>query len=372
VEWVPELLAHEELHAIACIADTTAGADTIQSSKTEINAVVDCIGARFDARSMEVAPTCALFLKLICLVFLEAPSPLRVGHLVRVSWLQRLSSYFILAADFIPPLRPFSRGAAHNTAGREAQRSVPLSATTIVDINFWQAVLLYSCSDATWLVQPVAIPPLFRELPGETPADRSTRQASSASLIIYSDACKDPRRRGLGFVITDQDNNLLLWGKHMLPPTSLVTADINVLECLAAVLALDAASSLTRPTAASTICHFHQFTDNSSTLSWLTTYRARSPLHAHLLQLYSHLQIQRRCVITRAHLSGILNCLADAASRDFDCPNGNHYSRTLCTVPCLTSLPRWMHDLDSFSMTDSSPTWANARASLMALVGESS
>jgi hypothetical protein len=244
VEWVPESLALEELDAIACIADATAGADTIQSSKTEVNAVVDCIGARFDARSMEVAPTSALFLKLICLVFLEAPSPLRAGDLVRVAWLQRLSSYFILAADFIPPLRPFSRGAAHNTAGREAQRSVPLASATIVDIHFWQAVLLYSFSDATWLVQPVAIPPLFRELPGETSAERSARQASTASLIIYSDACKDARRRGLGFVITDCNNNLLLWGKHMLPPTSLLKADINVLECLAAVLALDAASSL--------------------------------------------------------------------------------------------------------------------------------
>ena len=370
VEWVPASEAHTELAAIAEIADAAAGDKTIQFNKTEINSVVDCIGARFDADRLVVSPTVTLFLKLICLLFLETPRTPTVGLLVSVSWLQRLSSYMILAADFIAPLRPFSRGPAHNTAGRESRRSVPLEANTLVDILFWRAVLLYSCYDASWLIQPVAIPPLFRELPDESPTARSMRQAACADFIIYSDACKDHRRRGVGFVISDANGALLLWGGHMLPDGFLDSADINVLECFAAVLALDACTTLAHSPDNLTPAHVHQFTDNTSTLSWLTSYRSRSSIHAFLLQLSSHLQIQRKCVTTRAHIKGELNVLADAISRDFDCSNGSQYCQTLSTVPRLLSQPVWMKNLAVMSPAPSSVTWKTARDALIALDGD--
>jgi hypothetical protein len=373
VEWVPETEAHTELSAIASIADSVAGERTIQPNKTEVSSVVDCIGARFDSDNLVVSPTPSLFLKLICLLFLETPKSLTPGLLVSVSWLQRLSSYMILASDFITSLRPFSRGPAHNTAGRESRRSVPLEPNTLVDILFWRAVLLYSCYDASWLTQPVFIPPLFRECLNETPNERCQRQSANADYLIYSDACKDATRQGLGFVITDRNDNLLLWGGLLLPKGFLDFADINILECLAAVLALDAtATTLSRSTLTDHPLHIHQFTDNTSTLSWLTSYRSRSPLHAFLLQLSSHLQIQRKCVVTRAHIKGKLNVLADAISRDFDCLNGSQYCQTLSTVPRLLSLPDWMSDLATMSPLPSSVTWKTAHAALMALGGGTS
>jgi hypothetical protein len=370
VEWVPETEAYTELNAIASMSDAAAGVNTIQFNKTEIGPVVDCIGARFDSDRLVVSPTSTLFLKLVCLLFLETPKSLTVGFLVSVSWLQRLSSYMILASDFITPLRPFSRGPAHNTAGRETRRSVPLESNTLVDILFWRAVLLYACYDASWLIQPVSIPPLFRDLPDESPEQRCTRQSATADYFVYSDACKDTHRRGLGFIITDATGNLLLWGGHMLPPEFLHSADINVLECLAAVLALDAATNLPHRSPHDCLRHLHQFTDNTSTLSWLTTYRSRSPIHAFLLQLSSHLQIQRRCVVTRAHIKGELNVLADAISRDFDCLNGNQCSQTLSSVPRLCLQPGWMHNLAVMSPMPSSVTWQTAHAALMALAGD--
>jgi hypothetical protein len=276
----------------------------------------------------------------------------------------------ILAADFITPLRPFSRGPAHNTAGREGRRSLPLEANTLVEILFWRAVLLYSCYDASWLIQPVSIPPLFRELPEESLEDRCRRQSANADYLVYSDACKDSRRRGLGFVITDLSGNLLMWGGHMLPSGFLDSADINVLECLAAVLAFDVSTTLPHTALHNGLFHIHQFSDNTSTLSWLTTYRSRSSIHAFLLQLSSHLQIQRKCVLTRAHIKGELNVLADAISRDFDCPNGSQCCQTLSTVPRLLSLPGWMDTLAAMSPTPSSATWKTAHDALMVLGGD--
>ena len=371
VEWVPASEAPTELHAIINMSDAAAGANTIQSSKTTIATVVDCIGARFDAHRLEVSPTVTLFLKLICLLFLETPSTLKVGNLVSVAWLQRLSSYMILASDFIFPLKAFSRGAAHNTAGREHRRSVPLEDNTFIDLHFWRAVLIYACYDARWLVQPIAVPPLFREPANESPEVRCARQAASADILLYSDACKDPSRRGVGFLVADRHNRPLLWGGFILSPDTLPFADINFLECLAAVLALDAATTLALdlPPSSLPLLHIHQFTDNTSTLSWLTSFRSRSPHHSFLLQLTSHLQIQRRCVVTRAHLKGELNTIADAISRDFNCPNGNRCSQTLSTVPRLHSQPAWMTTLVAMSPVQSSVTWQTALAALTALDG---
>ena len=370
VAWVPARQASTEFGAIANIADAAAGAETIQSTKTTIASVVDCIGARFDATSLEVSPTPTLFLKLICLLFLETPISLKVGNLVSVRWLQRLSSYMILASDFIIPLRAFSRGAAHNTAGRENRRSVPLEANTFIDLLFWRAVLTYSCYDARWLIQPVAIPPLFREPADESPEARCARQAASADILLYSDACKDPTRRGLGFLVADRHDRPLLWGGLMLTPDALPFADINFLECLAAVLALDAATTLPLDLPSSLpLLHIHQYTDNTSTLSWLTSFRSRSPHHSFLLQLTSHLQIQRRCVVTRAHLKGELNTIADAISRDFQCPNGSQCSKILSTVPRLHSQPAWMTTLVDMSQVLFVDTWQIALAALTALDG---
>ena len=371
VAWVPASDAPTELTAIMDMADSAAGADTIQSAKTTIAAVVDCIGARFDAQRLEVSPTASLFLKLICLLFLEPPPTLKIGNLVSVTWLQRLSSYMILASDFITPLKAFSRGAAHNTAGREHHRSVPLEANTFIDLHFWRAVLIYSCYDARWLIQPVAIPPLFRELADESPETRCSRQAASADILLYSDACKDTNRRGIGFLVADRHNRPLLWGGLSLPSDFLPFVDINFLECLAAVLALDAATtlSLDLPPPSLPVLHIHQFTDNTSTLSWLTSFRSRSPHHSFLLQLTSHLQIQRRCVVTRAHLKGELNIMADAISRDFHCPHGNRCSQTLSRVPRLHSLPDWMTTLAAMSPVPSLDTWQTALAALTALGG---
>ncbi len=91
--------------------------------------------------------------------------------------------------------------------------------------------------------------------------------------------------------------------------------------------------------------HFHLWTDNSSALSWLTKYKALTPLNTFILQLFSHMQARHGLLVTIGHIPGKVNVLADAISRGFQVPDGDRMKEELSTVPRTTQLPPWWPSL---------------------------
>jgi len=278
----------------------------------------------------------------------------------------------ILISDIVHFLRPFSRSAAHNTAGR-THPTASLSNNTISDIWMWRAVLsMTTTSDVSWMTLPLNIPPLLRHSRSDddaTRVDRSSRQATHSSVQIHVDACMI----AMGFVVA-LHGILCSWASFPLPDffsnilfqSISSEADINIREFFGAVVAL----SLVGPLYAGTPSHpthIHIFTDNTSALSWMTTYRSSHPLVAYLLQIFSHLQVKHHLIVTSSHIPGKKNILADAASRQFLCPNGERHFQTLSPLKRFPALPPWLLTLAQSATTALEVTWQGVLNTLTAL-----
>ena len=113
---------------------------------------------------------------------------------------------------------------------------------------------------------------------------RWLRQANAAHTIIHVDASKSELLGGVGFT-EERSGSLISWARFPLPTVLRVLdfsdlpneADINIGESFAFVVAL----SLIAPSIAGSPnahTHVHVWTDNTSALCWMTTYRAAHPL----------------------------------------------------------------------------------------------
>jgi hypothetical protein len=386
--FLPEKLAAMELSAIEADANRLAGEGAIKQSKRVLAQRAEVIGWLVDADAFTVSLSYSLFLKLLCVLFIELPLSLQAGDKVTVRQLQRLSSYMIRAAAAIPALLPFSRTAAHNTVGRHHAGHALLESQLIIDIYFWRTTLLLALDDASLLCVSAAVPPLLQARRGEDAAALAARQAAVASLIMHADACTQGGRHGLGYVLSKNTlAGMFAWGATCIPElTSLTYADgsvrpvdINVLEFVAAVLAASAAVhhgqspptddrpplGASRPTLPLT--HIHLWTDNTSCLSWMLTYRASHPLHSFLLQVLSHMQSLTSCLLTFGHVAGAINVYADAASRDFQCPNGPQLRRTLSSLKVVPpTSDSFKQHLLRIASEPSRDTWQLARDALTA------
>jgi hypothetical protein len=178
------------------------------------------------------------------------------------------------------------------------------------------------------LVQHVSVPALLMKQLNESPADRAQRLSAVAHLVIHVDACCSKQRNGIGFVATNT-SGVTFWASFILALSSYQSYDdvccpvkINLLEFIASVMAvLTLCRSL--PPVTTPYFHLHIWTDNTAALSWILKRRSVSPLHGFLLQFMTHLLVQSKVVLTAGHIPGVKNFLADAASRDFNCPNGH-------------------------------------------------
>ena len=272
-------------------------------------------------------------------------------------------------ADLVHFLRPFSRGASANTAGRR-NATVALLAQTLIDVWMWRSVFAVAHqSNVSWMTLPIHFPPLLyqsRHDDNESRQARWIRQANAAHTIIHVDASKSELHGGIGFTEA-RLGSLISWAGFPLPAVLRALnfsnlpneANINICESFAFVVAL----SLVAPSIAGTPnapTHVHVWTDNTSALCWMTTFRAAHPLILFFLQLLSHLQSQFCLVLTAGHIPGLKNVLADAASRDFVCLDGKQSFETLSTVYKHPAWPRWVTDTMPSMTKRSEATWSQA------------
>jgi hypothetical protein len=99
--------------------------------------------------------------------------------------------------------------------------------------------------------------------------------------------------------------------------------------------------------------HIHILTDNMSCVSWLLRHRAVHPLHLFLLYVFSLVQVRHRVVITVGHVKGSDNQYADAASRTFDCPDGDRLRKDILPLPRSQFPPTFAASLARWSTTAS-------------------
>ena len=213
---------------------------------------------------------------------------------------------------------------------------------------------------------PIKLPPLLHDPSHEDEDSKRARwqsQAAAATVILYVDASKSEHLGGIGFV-ESQGDIVVSWASFPLPATLRALdltglpreADINICESFAFLVAV----SLVAPSIAGTPTsptHVHVWTDNTSALCWMTSYRAAHPLVLFFLQLLSHIQARFCLVATAGHIPGLLNVLADAASRDFACLNGHQSFATLSKVPRHPVLPCWASDMMPTMSARSEATW---------------
>ena len=244
---------------------------------------------------------------------------------------------------------------------------VSLCHQTIVDLWMWRSVFAVAhSSNVAWMTLSISLPPLLREPNYEGEDVKRARwrtQAAAATVVLHVDASKSEHLGGIGFVESHGDSTVS-WASFPLPPalrelalTGLPReADINICESFAFLVAV----SLVAPSAAGTPSsptHIHVWTDNTSALCWMTSYRASHPLVLFFLQLLSHIQARFYLVVTAGHIPGLLNILADAASRDFASLNGQRSFETLSKVPRHPALPCWVSATMPTIISQSEVTW---------------
>jgi len=370
--FLPPRLIPSEIEQATIEATRLAGRDIIQPSKLETGLSLDIIGFRFDCEKKVVSLSQRTLLKLYCLLFHEIPEEISTDTMMTITFLQRLSSYMIRTADIVCFLRPFSRSAAHNTAGR-THPVVHMLPSLLTDIWIWRAVFATAVgNNVSWMTIPIHLPPLLAHSHSDsdaTRANRALRQAEAAAVVAHADS----NLTGIGF-IAEQQETLHSWAKFPIPPLLFdlsfddlpAKASINICEFFAVVVML----SLLAPIFAGTIdnpTHIHIWTDNTSCLAWMTKYRAKHPLILFLLQLFSHVQAKYHIIVTSAHIKGELNTLADAASRNFECPNGDRSFQILSPIFKHPSLPAWVTSLLPSVILQSEITWTQVQSTLTSL-----
>ena len=231
--------------------------------------------------------------------------------------------------------------------------------------------------DARPLTVPITMPILMKRRRGESKEAFWTRQASAAHDIVHVDACTHrpdllPRDCwGAGWIARPNINTITIpitAGAEDLPvPDAEQEAygaydierldfgglpvkfkdQINVYEFLASLIAITALALQGRPTYVpeGTKWHVHIWTDNTSALSWLTSYKSAHPLIIRLLHTFSSVQEQHNMVVTSGYVKGTVNRQADAASRGFHTPCGFQLLQQLSHLTPHSALPEWWQQM---------------------------
>ena len=380
---VPEICIADSAR-YAARAEALAGTGTVNLLKDRTGPRQVLLGALYDTVHRTIGLAETLFLKLVCVFFLDIPLVLNTNVALPMRLYQRVGSYMYLASQFLPTLRPFRQGVYHNISGRiNPRRPIRLTMRSVVDIMHWRTVLCYTMVSTAWLDNDIITPTLLRPWPFEDSIRLAARQRAQAHLIIGTDAARDDfdPHWGGGWLAHDQRHNqsvplLIAWGdiyelKFLAYEQSGVQADtINFYEMLTAVVALDTTLTLVLSRMADRPAHLiiHIETDNSSALSWLTRYRSAHPCHQFLLQVFANLQSKHRCTVTVSHLPGVLNVIPDCISRRFLTENGSVIRASLPDHLRHQHLPTWWQTLVHSANTQSANRWLIAAAALTQLL----
>jgi hypothetical protein len=320
------------------------------------------LGWLFDIPSRMVWPNYLTFAKLVnCMFVLPGPDPLP-GHPISVGDLMLMGAHAMRASNVITALLSFSRGFLANTRGSSNPKSIVfLTRRVCYDIQMWRLLLSMAFLDARVLRSSTAAPLLRMKLPSDTSLEsRDTRSIHAAQLLAYSDACTGDTLTfpGIGGYIPGYG-----WFggryeslQYMLVKGKLETTPINVLELLALIITaiLTIQTHVLRYGSARG-CHFHIFCDNISAVAKARTHRSHHPIYSYLLYLLSYIQLRHGCTIGSSYLAGILNTIADAASRCFAVPGGRRiYRRYLRHLPLFRPFPQCISDISRILLSSSS------------------
>ena len=364
-----------EMSAFSADAEAAVGGPGVKASKTLFGAAIEIIGYHIDCDALTIGVSESMYGKLVCIFFHTLSLSVEVGDPVALEVLQRLASLAMRAADVMPAMLPYSRGFSANTAGLDGRRSVALTLRSVADIQMWRIALRTSFGDNRWLRVPIHSVLLHRKRPGECEVTRAYRQAASADVECFGDACTD-NGSGIGVYVPDI-GCIQLTLPGLLTVRSFDAIDrpinINVLEFIAAILAMlvSLRHILTHTNIAqhSPYPHVHVWTDNSACRIWMLKHRADHPLHAFLLQVMSHLSLRYGVLVTVGPLPGSLNVFADALSRGFKCPNGPSLQRQLQLLPEIHPPLCFMRAIEVIASQPCLSTSSVALAALTALDG---
>ena len=228
-------------------AEECLGIPAVKVEKTLCGNDIDIIGYTNDTSGNHtIGLSQPLFLKMVCAVYLLVSLDVKPGAAILVKTLQSLASRAIRGADVVPVMAPFSRGFSACLKGLSAMATTAvLSERAYEDLWMWRVALQLGFHDRRWLVLPTTIPLLLRYQVGEGVVHRMHRQAACADIVVFVDACTQ-HGNGMGFYIPSQG-----WNSFNAPDLlthvgydgHVADADINLLEFVAAVMALCAVIS---------------------------------------------------------------------------------------------------------------------------------
>ena len=172
-------------------AESRLGVPAVKAEKTLCGNDIDIIGYTNDTTLKHtIGLSRPLFLKMVCAVYVMVASDFRPGDQILVHTLQSLASRAIRSADVVPVMASFSRSFSSCLKG------VPVTATSAIlserayeDLWMWRVALQLGFHDRNWLVLPIRIPLLLRYHHNEDAVGRMHRQAASADVVVYVDAC---------------------------------------------------------------------------------------------------------------------------------------------------------------------------------------
>jgi hypothetical protein len=376
----PDMVSSETA-AFQADAEERFGETAIKKEKTLRGPHIDIIGLANDMEMHTIGMSSTTFAKMVCAFFICLPMDIAAGDWVGVKTLESLAQRAIRCADVVNAMAPFSRGFSACLRGLEqGATTARLSRRAFEDVWLWRIALQLGYYDRRWLVVPISVPLLFRRRHGEDDIERAYRQASCADHVIYADACTE-HGNGMGFFIPNSGwnaFNLPLLMLHLSADGATRDVDINILEFVAALLALCAllprviaqqrTSALSSP---SRRIHIHIWTDNTACMSWMLKHRAAHPLHAFLVQVFALLKVLFSIVVTAGHIPGVLNVYADAASRQFRLANGRgpELKATLESLPLLPFPKSLSDDIKTTAMLPSVSTSTQTLSALTALAG---
>jgi len=385
------VMEHYEAHDVIFTANAVAhaGIDAAPDDKKAVALVLTVVGAMYDVSDMDYATigvSEAIFLKLICLLFLEIPRVLTPGVTrLKLHAYMRIGSYMYLVSNYIPMVKPFTHAVYENIAGVPlTTHSVKITERTAIDLAFWRSILFLACLSVKWLSVPMFIPPLISRPKEQSLEAFAEYQAANAHYIIGTDAATlglDVPNWGAGFTAHAQGQPFHLWGEYDIPSfaehfrsTNVDTSQlvlplldqINLYEAIAMVLACEATL---RSLPADRPAHVVLFVwcDNTSAISWLTKYKNHHPVVNFLLQVWCRLQANHNATILSGHIRGLVNVIPDAISRHFQVSDGSAILASLAHMTPQTSLPLWYHYLLIVSSLPSNLGWQTTADLLIAL-----
>lgn len=302
------------------------------------------LGWLFSIPNKTFCPNSITYAKLVYCMFVVVGTDPKPGQSITVGELMLVGAHAMRAANALIALIDYSRGFLHNTRGSSDPDSVVyLTHRTCEDIRFWRLLLTMAIKDARVLFCRTSSPLFRMHLPTDTAlCNRDTRSIDHADVIAYSDACTGSLTEDLPPGLGGYIPGIGYFGIDCEPLRYIATLDgvlaetsINILE----LLALITTASLTiqlhiQQHGTARGCHFHIFCDNISAIAKARTHRSEHPIYTYLLHLLSYVQLHHGCTVGSSFHPGILNTIADAASRCFRVPNGQYlYNQYLRRLP---------------------------------------